>query len=171
MLFVSRTALALIAALLLVGCGSTKQPSSGRSSRSLFQSGSSIDEIHLFGVPVALNLDGAPGPDGIGAIIYASNRKNARGLPITAGTLELIIFDGAFQGPELGKLTPIKTQSFTPEQLKQFATERSIGTGYQLPVRWDTKPASNRVTVIARYISPKNKMIYSSPSSASLAVK
>src|SRR5687768_11693122 len=57
-------------------------------------SGGKVEELHLFGAPVALNLDGVPGPDGVGVRVYASARKVSRGIPITSGLLELLIFDG-----------------------------------------------------------------------------
>ncbi|MEN9676501.1 MAG: hypothetical protein RIS76_2397, partial [Verrucomicrobiota bacterium] len=42
--------------------------------------GQSVSELHLFGVPVALNLDPTPGPDGIGVRVYASDAGGAEGV-------------------------------------------------------------------------------------------
>ena len=57
--------------------------------------GGAVAEVHLFGVPVALNLDGVPGPDGIGVRIYASGSGVARGIVVRSGVLEVLMFDGA----------------------------------------------------------------------------
>jgi hypothetical protein len=57
-----------------------------------------VSEVHLFGVPVALNLDGMPGPDGIGVRIYASGSTVARGVEIRQGVLEVLMFDGSVDG-------------------------------------------------------------------------
>ena len=57
--------------------------------------GAGIEAIHVFALPVALNLDNSPGPDGFGVTIYASAASPAKGLPITTGKIEILMFDGA----------------------------------------------------------------------------
>jgi hypothetical protein len=134
--------------------------------------GTSPEEIHLFGVPSALNLDSIPGPDGVGVRIYASTATVAKGLAIRSGTLEILMFDtpGQAANPEGNK--PRHMWAFTPNQLKQVSGETSMGLGYRLALPWGAdKPAGHSVTVIARYLPRKGKPIYSSPSTIGLTVK
>ena len=57
-------------------------------------SSSDISQVHLFGLPVAVNMDQRPGPDGISVRVFASAPDKARGLPVRSGTLEILAFDG-----------------------------------------------------------------------------
>jgi hypothetical protein len=134
--------------------------------------GTSPEEIHLFGVPAALNLDNLPGPDGVGVRIYASTTTVAKGLAIRSGTLDILMFDtpGQATNPEGNK--PRHMWSFTPSQLKLVSGETSMGLGYRLALPWGPdKPPGHSVTVIARYLPRKGKPIYSSPSTIGLTVK
>jgi hypothetical protein len=69
-----------------------------------------VSEVHLFGVPVALNLDGMPGPDGIGVRIYASGSTVARGVEIRQGVLEVLMFDGSVDGGNVRGATARKVK-------------------------------------------------------------
>lgn len=158
--------LACITALwmLCAGCGGAgKAARGGRDA---------VADLHLFGVPVALDLDGVPGPDGIGVRIYASGPGVARGVAIRQGTLEVVLFEGVVDAGAIGKTQPLKVWSFDAAALKPLVAETSLGLGYQLALRWGAEsPADNVVTVVARYRSPAGAVIYSTSNTISVRMK
>ena len=126
-----------------------------------------IAELHLFGNPLALNLDGLPGPDGIGVRIYASTAAKAQGIPIRDGQMDILMFDGGGGSGE-----PRKTWSFEPASLKNYATKGSLGVGYEFALPWGTnRPVESRVTVVARLRLPRGRTITSDTSSISVSVR
>jgi hypothetical protein len=134
--------------------------------------GDPIAEVHLFGVPVALNLDGVPGPDGIGVRIYASAPGVARGVEIQRGALEVLMFEGAVGELESRTRQPHKLWSFAGPALKAFEAETALGVGYQLALRWDKNPPRTRfVTVVARYRGAGGAELWSAPNTVSVAAK
>ena len=152
---------------LFAGCSSVSSPS--RASRTR---GGSVGELHLFGVPVALNLDGRPGPDTLGLRIYASATGAARGIPIRQGQLEVLMFDGTVTGAALRETAPLKLWTLDAAALKALTSETSLGTGYQLALAWgEQRPRGQVVTVIARLRVPGRPDLYSSPSTISVTLK
>lgn len=114
-----------------------------------------INAVHLFGMPVAIRLHQRPGPDAIAVRVFATSARQAHGLPIRSGTLEILAFDGPLAPGKTPASLPVATWTFTPEQLRPFAGGSSLGTGYQLSLPW-SGPAPKRahVTVMARYTAP-----------------
>lgn len=165
----------LLVGILSLGCGSrskskprpTPMPSAnGASSRA------GISELHLFGNPVAMNLDGIPGPDGIGVRIFASSSGKAKGVAISQGTLEILMFDGVPNAAITNSLVPSKIWSFNPTDLRAYMADTSLGTGYQFALPWgEQRPTQSRVTVVARLTLPKGQVLSSDSSSISVAVK
>lgn len=134
--------------------------------------GEALAELHLFGLPVALNLDGKPGPDGIGVRVYASAAGLAKGVPISRGTLEVLMFDGVVPESEVQSKPPRHSWTLPAAALKPFASDTSIGTGYQLALRWDQDaPRTSVVTVMARYHSPDGADLQSAANTVSVALK
>src|SRR5688572_893085 len=78
---------ALLLVLLLFGCRSAS-PSSVPAGTP------AVTELNMLAVPVALNLDGLPGPDTVAVKIYAGNLRESKPVPITSGKVELFMFDG-----------------------------------------------------------------------------
>lgn len=155
---------ALLLGCLLLGACATDGGSRSRSGR--------IDEVHLFGLPVAVNLDPVPGPDGFSIRVYASSTAEPRGVAIRDGSLEVLLFDGAVAPGQAPTGQPLRTWTFTPAQLKRLATENRLGTGYELTLQWSgTPPTRNRVTVFARYIPPAGPAIVSGPSAVTLSLR
>jgi hypothetical protein len=131
-----------------------------------------IEEINLLAIPVALNLDLAPGVDGFVIKVFASNRKRPKPFPIVSGQIEVLMFDGIPR--PLGEVLPqpLRTWQYSAEDLKQFQMESSIGTSYQLAPAWaENAPARNKISVVARYTSPDGATITSAPSIISVALK
>ena len=134
--------------------------------------GGAVGEIHLFGVPVALNLNGGTVANGIGVRIYASARDGSHGIAIQHGSLDILMFDNAAinVNPRLEK--PLKVWTFSPAQLEPFQTRTSLGEGYQLALQWgNARPKSSVVTVVARYRGARGGDVYSSPNSVSVSPK
>ena len=125
---------------------------------------SGILELHLLTMPVALNLDGAPGPDGVAVKLFANVGNAAKPAPIRSGEIELLLFDGLLSDNNVPMLKPAHTWTFTAKELKEFETQAMVGTGYQLTLRWGSfKPKNDRVTVIARHPIGDGRYLYSTP--------
>lgn len=106
-------------------------------------------------MPVAIRLPGRPGPDAIAVRVFATSPRQAHGLPIRSGTLEILAFDGPLAPGKTPTPSPVATWTFTPDQLKPFAGESRLGTGYQLSLPWSgPSPRRTNVTVVARYSAP-----------------
>lgn len=141
------------------GGGSTGAPANRRSQRS-----SGILELHLLTMPVALNLDGAPGPDGIAIKLFANVGNAAKPAPIRSGEIEILLFDGLLTGNNGPLPQPAHTWTFTAKELKEFETQAMVGTGYQLTLRWGGfKPKNDRVTIVARHPIGEGRYLYSTP--------
>jgi hypothetical protein len=148
--------------ILVVGCAGPKAQSKS----------SSIDQLHLLVTPVALNLDDKPGPDGIGVRVYASRRERAEALPITSGTLDLLMFDDNVSPDQVSSVQPRRTWTYPAAKLKPYIQETTIGISYRFAAMWgQEKPTSDRVTFVARYTSSSTNRIYSAPSSVQLSLK
>ncbi len=158
--------LACIVALCILGAGCGGAGKAARGGRD------AVADLHLFGVPVALNLDGVPGPDGIGVRIYASGPGVARGVAIRQGTLEVVLLEGVVDAGAVGTTKPLKVWSFDAPALKPLIAETSLGLGYQLALRWGKdRPTDKVVTVVARYRSPAGAVIYSTSNTISVQMK
>ncbi len=139
----------------LTGCASTRS-----------HTNAPIDQLHLLVTSVALDIDGKPGPDGIGVRVYASHTGSSEAVPVKVGTLELLMYEGAHVRGELASLQPRHLWTYPADQLKAYLQKTSIGTSYRFAALWgEDKPTSDRVTLIARYTGPDNREIYSAPSS------
>ncbi len=147
---------------LLVGCSHTEK-------RPTIASGPvSIDKLNLLAAPIAMNLDGRPGPDAVAVKVYAGNARQPRPVAITAGTLELLAFEGLL-GKTTNVQTPFKTWTFTASELRRLQFQASIGIGYEITASFiGQKPNSDKLTVLARYRPDATHEIYSSPSTISL---
>ena len=134
--------------------------------------GGRVTELHLFGVPVALNLGSKSGPDGIGLRLYASTADVAKGIPIRDGVLEILMFDGTVGEAYARTEKPLKTWSFTSGQLGAFAGPSSLGVGYQFPLRWGTDvPRQPVVTVMARHVAPNKSVTWSTATTISIVTR
>jgi hypothetical protein len=149
---------------LALGCVSEKQqkkihpkPEPGGSA--------AIQEINLLAIPVALNFDDKPGPDGFVIKIYAGNRNRAKPFPIESGKIEVLMYDGIPGVTENAALKPRRVWTYTAEELRQSQIQSSVGTGYQLAPLWgDAKPVQNKIAVVVRYTPLNGPPITSAPS-------
>lgn len=147
-----------IIAATLAGCA-TPGAGSARTQRA-----SGIQELHLLTMPVALNLDGAPGPDGVAVKLFANVGNATKPAPIRSGEIEILLFDGLLGTNPSPMPRPARTWTYTARELRGFETQAMVGTGYQLTLRWgDFRPRSDRVTVIARHPLGEGRYLYSTP--------
>ena len=152
---------ALFLVLLLLGCRSATP-------LSVPTGAPAVTELNMLAVPVALNLDGLPGPDTVAVKIYAGNLRESKPVPITSGKVELFMFDGLLR-KSTNAPTPLHTWSFTAKQLKRYEYRASIGTGYELTASWTTnKPRASKATLISRYTPDSGSPIYSAPGTISV---
>lgn len=128
------------------------------------RSASGITELNLLTLPVALNLDSAPGADGIAVKIYASANGSPKPVPIRSGEIEILLFDGLLAKDTTRMPEPARSWKLTAKELRPWETTAMVGTGYQLTLRWDSfKPVQDRVTVVARMPLGEGRYLYSSP--------
>ena len=128
-------------------------------------------EIHLYGVPVTLNLDDKPGPDGFAVRVYASRAERARGIAVSSGAIEILAFDGV-ANDSFSEREPLKIWRFTTKELPAHEAQTSLGMGYRFVLRWDqNKPARDHITVLARYVPKSGRPVYSAPSAISARLK
>jgi len=151
--------------LALVGCASgNKQPA-----RAPAPVDEGIVEVHLLSLPMALNLDPLPGADGFAVKVYAIHRGRPKPAPITRGRFEILMYDGVLTSANLATAKPLRTWSYSTEELKEFAVQASIGTGYEMVLRWDeAQPRQDRITILARHVPPKGPPLFSAPSTLSV---
>jgi hypothetical protein len=141
----------MLAASLGSGCstGSSGGSATGSTQKRSHRS-SGIVELHLLTMPVALNLDGVPGPDGVAVKLFANVGNATKPAAIRSGEIEIVLFDGLLDGNSNPLPKPAHIWTFTAKELKEFETQAMVGTGYQLTLRWGSfKPKSDRVSVIA----------------------
>jgi hypothetical protein len=150
----------LLLALIASGCGTVSGNRAGR-----------INEIHLFGLPVTLNLDNRPGSDGFAARVYAVKGGRAKGVPIQNGKIEIWMFDGVISVDDVFKMPPTQSWSFTPRDLQQFSEKSTLGQGYRFVLRWNQQPTRGHITIVARYLPEKGEPVFSSPSAINSAAK
>ena len=152
--------LILAAVIPLAGCKSTRL---GKESN--------IVQLNLITVPVAVDLDGRPGPDGISIRVYASTKESPKQVAIKKGTLEMLMFDGPFH--RQGQPPPVLKQfRFAAEELRRVEFTAEIGKGYQLALSWGTNVPTHRVmSVAARYTAPDGRVAISRPSSVTVLAR
>ena len=121
-----------------------------------------IDEVNVLAVPVALDLDQVPGPDGFVIKVYAGSRKRPKPFGIDDGKLEVLMFDGL---PGEASAAAKSSWSYTAEELRKFEIRTSIGVGYQITLQWGkNKPTHDKFTILVIYFPSKGRPIRSAPS-------
>lgn len=122
-----------------------------------------VDVVVLAATPNALNLDNAPGPDGIRLALtfYQLRRPEPQ---TVRGNVEVLLFDGKAAKDAVGRLQPLHVWTFTADQLSEGLARNVAGYGYVFTLSWGTaQPRSTMVTVVARYCAPDGAVILSEP--------
>jgi len=150
----------LIAALCLAACATT---SGGGGER--------VDEVHVFGLPMTLNLDGKPGADGFAVRVFVTKGGGAKGSTVQSGNLEVMMFDGVIGPEEVAAKEPNQVWKFTPRELTPLHEQTSLGDAYRFTLRWDKPPTRGHITVVARYVPTKGAPVHSAPSTIGARMK
>jgi hypothetical protein len=152
----------LAVAILLFACGCATTGGGG----------SSVDELHLLTIPLAINFDTEPGADGFAIKVYASRASDPKPVSMPRGSMEILMYDGVVRAADLEKARPLRTWSFAADALRDHQYRTSIGVGYQFALAWgDARPAADHITVLARYRSPEGQVIASLPGSIVTSLK
>jgi hypothetical protein len=152
--------LVVVAALFLAGCGTL----SGRRSEG-------VDALHVFGLPVTINMDTRPGADGFAVRVFVTKSGGAKGTTINNGSIEVLMFDGVIGADEIQTKQPKQLWKFTSKQLSPMREQTSLGNAYRFALRWDEPPQHGHITVLARYITERGQPVYSSPSSITASTR
>lgn len=130
-----------------------------------------IVELNLITVPVAIDLDGRAGVDGIALKLYASNGRDPKAIRVSEGKVDFVLFDGTFHG----RTNPppiLQTVTFTAAELRLNELKSNIGYGYEISIRWGTNLPTQRImSVGARYTAPDGRSIVSRTSSVTVLSK
>ena len=122
-----------------------------------------------------MDLDGEPGPDSFGLTLYASAGGAAKGVAITSGQLEILMFDGALTPERFAQTDttlPRRRWTFTSVDLKRSSLKTSLGLGYRLTPGWgDTPPRRDAITVVVRYLPIRGSAIVSAPVTIAVTAK
>lgn len=130
-----------------------------------------IVKLNLIAVPVGLNLDNRPGPDGFSVKVYANDTLHAKGIPIRDGLLEILAFDGSFFG-RTNMPPTLRTWKFPATDLAPYRFKSTIGIGYEFTLLWGTnKPSRTLISVAARYFAPNGRVVTARASSVSVLDK
>lgn len=128
-------------------------------------------QLNVITVPVALDLDGRPGADGVAVKLYANDAKNPKATRIRGGTLELLMFDGSFFG-RTNVPPPLRTFRFSSAELRAREFKSNIGFGYEFSLLWSTnRPTQRIMSIAARYTAPDGRIVTSRPSSVTVLEK
>ncbi len=156
---------AALCLVLICGCasdGGGTRAGSGKAS-------DAITQLHLITFPTGINMDAIPGQDGIALKVFAGNTARPKPLPVRAGELEILLFDGLLKSAAGEETRPLKVWKFTIDELKAHEFTSTIGVGYQLTLVWaDAKPTKGRATVMARLVLSDERAVYSAPSPITL---
>ncbi len=129
-------------------------------------------EVHLFTVPVAMNLEGNGGADGIGVRVYFSTPGGVRGIPLRKGTLEILMYNGMVSSGNMKETPPLKVWSFEASRLAGFEDQNALGIVYQLPLKWQkARPSARIISVVARYRSAQGVEQLSTVNSITIPAK
>jgi hypothetical protein len=166
--------LSLVCGSLLLPAGCTTEPrvEKPRHVERVTPDKGEVGEIHLFGVPVALDVEGKPGLNVLAVKVFASVAGGSQGITVHGGRLEILMFDRSAEGlnPSLEK--PSQVWTYEAAGLPEFKMQSLMGVGYQFALKLgDKRPQDKAVAVVARYISPGGIKLYSGATTISIVTK
>ncbi len=157
--FVIRHSLLLSLVLLLSGCG-TSAPSA-----SVASSASHLDELDLVTSPVAVNLQSQLGVNGIPVKVYAVDYHLPKTQPIRDGTVQILMFEGLVRDAFDQTNRCRHVWSYPARDLALYTFRTTVGTGYLFPLAWGKdQPRTDKIALVARYLAPQGRTLYSAPS-------
>lgn len=129
-----------------------------------------IESVHLLCVPVAVNLDRVPGPDGVSVTVFAKGTKRAKGVRLPEGVLELEMYDGLPADGSFGDAVPLRIWRFGSSELERHSGSSAFGAGYRFTLRWDeARPSRKHLTMLARFIPKHGVALKSAPGAVAMS--
>lgn len=123
-----------------------------------------VDHIDLMTPPMASNLDRQPGADGIQVRVFLYSGSQGIQTVKGSGTLEIMLYDGRIGLQQAAMLQPLRSWTFSPEELTTFTFKWKGLWGYQMALRWgEAEPRASVVTLIARYTAPSGEVVHAEP--------
>lgn len=123
-----------------------------------------IDAVDLFVLPVAVNWDNVPGPDGVAARIMLYRSSDAQPVAMTRGTLDFLLFEGRLGNTEIMAGKPHVSWSYTPGEMVSAVERNIVGIGYTLRLGWGPlAPRTDAITLVARYMPERGSPVFSAP--------
>jgi len=121
-----------------------------------------VDAVGLWGVPpAAINWDDIPGPDGVQVRVFLYQAERPQPV-LVKGTVELIMYPGRLHAESVAGVAPLRTWTFTPQELGTRLSKGQAGWGYFFRLGWGQEvPTTPTVTIVARYTPPKGSPVYS----------
>ncbi len=124
-----------------------------------------VDGLVLLSAAAAVDTHPPAGPDAVEMVIYPTGHDKPKTLPISSGKLEVLMFDGVINDQTSASVQPLKVWTLQPAELKASANKTAIGTSYPLTLLWGNNiPKQDNITIIARYVDPSGRTVYSAPS-------
>lgn len=160
-----RAVSAILAAGLATLLGGCQQDNGPRPPEPVTQ----IDHVDLFVGPTALNMDGAPGPDGTEATVFLY-RRSAPQTQLVTGSIDILLYEHEGRTDErviseLLARRPDHIWSFPPALLARRRIRRMGLWGYEFRLDWgDDVPSTRRVVLLARYTPDQARPVYSTAS-------
>ncbi len=131
-----------------------------------------VDRVDFWAAPpAAINWDEIPGVDGVQARVYLFKVDRADTV-LVKGALEFLMYAGRAQQGGPPPAEPLKTWSFTGDELAAYRTRSMVGWGYAAQLGWGKDvPTAPVITLRARYQPPKGPPVYSAPISIAMPSK
>lgn len=131
-----------------------------------------VESLHVLSVPVAVNFDNTPEPDGFAMTLFAKGPKSAKGIPLPAGVLELSMYDGVYSEKTSATVMPLRVWRFKGAELKRHAGRSAVGAGYRFTLRWEeARPTKRQISLVARFLRDGRAPVVSAPSSVAMGTK
>jgi hypothetical protein len=124
-----------------------------------------VDRMDLWVAPSAIQLTGRPAPDGVELRLYLYSADPSSTQPglVREGQFQFLAYEGrALTGTQN---VPFFQWEYSAQQMRPFFTADKYGLGsYHATLSWVPKiPASNTISIIARYSDPQGRIVVSAP--------
>jgi len=132
---------------------------------------SQVDVVAAEAVPMAVNWDERPGPDGVRIRVTLFQRAQPRPV-VGSGTLDFLLFPGKVGDVDPATARPAQSWTFACAELRPSLVRSIVGWGYSLSLGWgDRMPDSPTVTVFVRYAAPGGEPVWSKPVTIAISLQ
>jgi len=158
-----RTGLAMMAAVVLAAAAGCSMDTRGMTSGPP-RSVENVDAVTLWATPPSpLNWDDVPGPDGVQVRVFLFQTDQPLAV-LVRGDLEFMMYAGRVPQAGLTSAQPLRTWTFTSQDLATRQIRDIVGWGYMVRLGWGQKmPAAAAITVTARYQPLGGDPVYAAP--------